>query len=384
MKNTVAVIKCETYEEELVYRAVKKASELAGGFGSFLKPGMRVLVKPNLLAAFFPEAAVTTHPAVVKAVIRLVKEFQDVPFLGDCHGGILTGSNELLTKTGMIKCASETKTEIVSLEKLGSDNYGGLVISKAIKEFDVIINVGKFKTHMLTFLTGAVKNLFGLLPGMNKANMHRLYPKQKDFSMMLLKVAGIVKPAFNITDGITGMEGEGPSGGTPRQIGVIIAARDAVASDYIMGKIAGIDPLTLPVIKEAVAQGFNPAEMEVTGGPLEMFTVKDFRMPLSYGGDGGSVKENIFKRILKSVLFPLYWKLATVKPKIQNEKCQKCNACVRACPVEAIAYAFGFPKVKAKKCIECYCCHELCPHRAIALDTGFIVKLWLLVRRTEK
>jgi len=377
MKNRVSVIKCDSYEEEKVYLAVKESIALLGGLGLFVRPGMRVLVKPNLLSAVAPERAVTTHPAVVKAVIRMVKEEKGFPFLGDCHGGVLTGTEELLAETKMTEAVQATGAEIVNLEKLGSDIYGGIAVSKGIKEFDLIINVCKFKTHGLTILTGAVKNSFGMVPGMHKASMHRLYPEVKDFCEMLLKVSEIVRPGLSIMDGVVGMEGDGPIGGDPKKIGVILAAKDPLALDLVMAKIAGFDPLALPLLAAAVKKGFKPYEVETAGEELSGLQLKDFKPPYTFSASGTAGK-------IKSFLQPYLWKLVTIKPVIDNSKCQKCNECVTACPVKAISYKNGFPRIENKICIECYCCHELCRYRAVDFKKNFLVKIWLSRQNRKK
>lgn len=383
MGDQVAIIKCGSYEAGTVYSAVKKSVDLLGGFGTFVKPGMRVLIKPNLLSALAPERAVTTNPEVVKAVIRLVKEAKGIPFLGDCHGGVVTGTEILLAETGMAQAAAEAGAEIVNLEKLGSDLYGAVTISRGVKEFGLIINLCKFKTHGLTLLTGAVKNSFGLVPGMQKAAMHRIYPDINDFCEMLLRVSGIVKPGLSIMDGVIGMEGDGPAGGEPRKIGLILAAKVPLALDYIMAKIAGVAPLAVPVLAGAVKQGFKSEEVMTVGEPLEEVLLKDFRVPSTYAAAGTAKKKGIFGRI-KGFLQPYLWRLATLKPFIDNSKCQKCNECLKACPVKAISYQKGFPKVANKLCIECYCCHELCRYRAIEFKKSLLVKMWIKRQNPKK
>ena len=383
MNNKVAVIKCGVYDDEKVYLAVKAGTGLLGGLELFVRPGMKVLVKPNLLSAVAPERAVTTHPSVVKAVIRLVKEAKGIPFLGDCHGGVLTGTKVLLTETGMLEAAFAAGAEIVNLEKLGSELHEGIAISKGIKEFDLIINVCKFKTHGLTILTGAVKNSFGLIPGLHKASLHRLYPGLKDFCEMLLKVSAIVKPGLSIMDGIVGMEGDGPIGGEPRNIGLILAAEVPLSLDFVMAKIAGFEPLALPVLAEAVKKNFEPDEIEVVGEPLEKVILKDFKPPYTFLAAGTLKKPGLLGKI-KTVLQPYFWKFATIKPVIDNLKCHKCNECVKACPVKAINYRKGFPEVNEKICIECYCCHELCRYRAIDFKKNLLARIWLKRQSPKK
>ncbi|OGF47231.1 MAG: hypothetical protein A2452_06935 [Candidatus Firestonebacteria bacterium RIFOXYC2_FULL_39_67] len=383
MENKVAIIKCGTYDDGKVYLAVKESVDLLGGLNSFVKPGMRVLVKPNLLSAVAPERAVTTHPSVVKAVIRLVKEAKGTPFLGDCHGGVLTGTEVLLAETKMTEAAAEAGAEIINLEKLGSELHEGIAISKGIKEFDLIINVCKFKTHGLTILTGAVKNSFGMIPGMHKASMHRLYPEVNDFCEMLLKVSGFVNPALSIMDGVIGMEGDGPIGGNPKSIGLILAAKVPLSLDFVMAKIAGIDPLALPVLSLAIKKGFKPEEIKIVGEPLSEVILKDFKPPYTFAVLG-TAKKYGFTGKIKTFLQPFLWKLVTIKPVIDNSKCQKCNECVKACPVKAIGYDKGFPRVDNKICIECYCCHELCRYKAVAFKKNLLVKIWLKRQNPKK
>lgn len=387
MKHRVAVIKCDSYDEEKVELAVKRGISLIGGLDNLIKPGYKVLLKPNLLSAYLPSSGVTTHPSVVKAVVKCVKEVGAIPFIGDCPGAFLVGIEEIWEKTGMKQVAEETNTELVCLEKRGSEIFNGIAISKAIYDFDAIINLPKFKTHSLTGITGSIKNLFGLVPGWHKSSFHRDYPNAEGFSKVLISILKIVKPVLNIMDGIVGMEGDGPSNGNLRKIGLILVSSDCVALDTVMVRIMGYNPNDISMLKEAYKERFayvgdtkfTELNLEVVGENLESVKISDFKLPTFLRGQ--NLTKKIFKDKILEILTKIYYNFVTAKPIVQKELCKKCGLCGKTCPVNAITYTNGFPKFNRKKCIECFCCYELCPHNAIELEYNFLVKLWL---RREK
>lgn len=377
MSTNVAILKCNSYKEDEAELTVRKAIALIGGLDKLIKKGDKVLLKPNLLTASLPSEGITTHPSIVKAVIKCVQEVDGVPFVGDCSGLYLMGLEKIWETTGMKRIALETGAQLINLEKGGSEIYEGIAISNAVKEFNVIINLPKFKTHALTGISGSMKNLFGLVPGFYKSSFHREYHDNDEFSKIFVRILKIVKPALNIMDGIVGMEGDGPSAGVLRNVGVVLASTDCVAVDTVMVKIMGYDPDFITMLKEAYSQGFKDSRISsivCVGDPVEEVALKNFKLPLTS-----------FKRKLPKFVRNIYWGVASVKPVVKNKDCRKCNTCIKACPVDAISYPEtqneGFPKVNNKKCIECFCCYEVCPHKSIELKKNILLKLWL--RRQE-
>ncbi|MFH1825375.1 MAG: DUF362 domain-containing protein [Candidatus Firestonebacteria bacterium] len=381
MKPKVAIVKCNDYDEEKVELAIRRGISLIGGLSSIIKPGDRVLLKPNLLSAYLPSEGITTHPAIVKAVVKCVKEIGGIPFIGDCPGAIVIGIEKIWEKTGMRRVADETNTELVYLEKRGSEIFNGIAISKAIHDFNVIINLPKFKTHSLTGITGSIKNLFGLVPGWHKASFHRDYPSAEAFSKVLINILKVVKPALSIMDGIVGMEGNGPSSGNPRKIGLILMSSDCVALDTVMVKIMGYDPNNIGMLNEAYKEGFVPEGNELVGENLELIKIPNFKLPASLCGQ--KLTKKIFENKILGILAQIYYSFVTAKPEFEEKTCKKCGLCGKTCPVNAITYPNGFPKVDRKKCIECFCCYELCPHKAVELKYSFLVKLWLKFQKNK-
>ena len=226
----VSVARCDDYNPKRVFNAVKKAVDLSGGMESFVKPGMRVLLKPNLLSARVPEDAVDTHPEVVRSVVRLVRQAGGRVRIGDSPGGYGKNIDLIFEKSGMKKMAHEEGVELV---KFTSSRFvDGIPISRQVLDSDRVISIPKLKTHSITVLTAAVKNTYGCVTGLYKAECHSRFPREEEFAKVIAKVHSITKPALSIVDGIVGMEGDGPAAGRAKKLGVILAGPDdAVAVD---------------------------------------------------------------------------------------------------------------------------------------------------------
>ena len=368
----VAVIHCSEYERQDVQRAVDTAFELSGGIESMIRPGMRVLIKLNLLMKRAPERATTTHPEVARAVACAVMKAGAIPIFADSPGGpftkgMLTGVYEAcgITKAaGEIGCAlnwdfSVTKrfyTEGVAAKHL--DLLG------VLDQVDAVISVGKLKTHGYTTMTGCVKNLYGLVPGTTKVEYHARYPKADVFSDMLVDLYECVKPCFSILDAIEGMEGEGPSGGRPRRIGALIAGRNAHAVDATGAKVIGLDPARVSTLAAAEKRGLIGA-YECVGDPIEPLVLRDFDIPM------GLKKTNWLRLVdkLPQRLRP--------RPVFTHRQCDGCGTCVRVCPGKAIRLGQNKrPYVDLKMCIRCFCCQELCPKTDIEVNRT-ILSRWI-------
>lgn len=295
--SVVALSKCNSYEKEEVYFAVKKAVDLLGGMHKFVKKGDKVLIKPNLLSPKKPEKAVTTHPEVVRAIIKLVKEVGGSVFVGDSPGGHVVGSNEtsrLLAgiekywqETGMKTICEEEGAQLVSFEtggvsvfKFPRKHTSEVVVSKLVLSFDVVINVPKLKTHGMVLFSCAIKNLYGCVPGLRKSSYHKQAVHPYNFSQLLVDIYSIVKPKLSIVDGIYGMDGNGPSAGRVKKFGVLIAGGDAVAVDTVASKIVGFKkPTEIPFIEIAGKEklGENSLEkIKIIGDKIDNFIQKRF------------------------------------------------------------------------------------------------------------
>jgi len=364
---TVSVVKCETYDFSKVQEAVKKSVELLGGISKFVKKGDKVLIKPNLLQPAHPDKAITTHPEVVRAVIRLVKKQGAIPIVGDSPG--IGDIEKIADVAGILDVCREEKIKLIPLKPSGVKKIiSGKVckeftVAKELDEVNCIINIPRLKTHVLTTYTGAVKNLFGLIPGGEKKTFHINFSQGEDFSEMLLDLYLLIKPKLTIMDAVVGMEGQGPSGGNPRKIGYILAGNDALALDTVAISIANLFPV--PLLEKAHQRGLAQADMK------NITLVGDVYTPLY------KFKKPFFlpQKLPKFLLYIARY-LVTSKPIILKEKCIKCHKCVKVCPKKTIHIEEKYPVIKYRNCIRCYCCHEHCPVRAIILKKGFLLRFF--------
>ena len=361
----VAVSRCGSYDTDKVFDAVKMSIDLIGGIEAFINPGMKVLLKPNLLSARLPEDAVDTHPEVVRAVVRLVKSAGAVPFIGDSPGGFGKNADEVFEKSGMKRIADE---EGVGLEAFTASKFvNGIPIARQIFDSDRVISIPKFKTHSITVLTAAVKNMFGSVVGLYKAECHSRAPKEEDFSGIIAKVYSIARPHLTVVDGIIAMEGDGPSSGVIRRMNIVMAGEDAVAIDSCLAKIMGLVPLDILVTKEAYEAKLGEADLskiEVLGDPLDAFVAKDFKLP----------QTTPLKYLPKPVM-DCVASLIRFKPYIDNKACARCNLCKLTCPVHCIEIEKRYCSIDYKKCVRCLCCHEVCPYRAISIKRNILTRM---------
>jgi uncharacterized protein (DUF362 family)/NAD-dependent dihydropyrimidine dehydrogenase PreA subunit len=376
-RSRVALVRCESYDPDLVHAAVGRALDLLGGAAKFASAGERILLKPNLLVASKPDDAVTTHPSVFEAVIRQLQTtgatlcYGDSPAFGKAEGAARRG--------GLVEVAERYGIgfEEFSEGRQVSFPEGGLIkqftLAAPALDSDGIVSLSKLKTHGLTRMTGAVKNQFGCIPGVLKGEFHARMPDVERFSQMLVDLTAAVSPRLFVMDGVLGMEGNGPRGGEPRMMNVIIASEDPVALDATVCAMIKLDPDLVPTVRWGAEWGLGTADdIEYVGDPLETFVVDDFVVNRSTGSTtsargrvGSLVKEWIVPR-----------------PVIDHARCTACGTCVQMCPVDPKAVDFdselgrGAPPVHHyDRCIRCYCCQELCPERAITVKTPFLGRL---------
>jgi uncharacterized protein (DUF362 family)/NAD-dependent dihydropyrimidine dehydrogenase PreA subunit len=375
----VSIAKCETYESDQVRHALKAALEPLGGIGAFVQPGQRVLLKPNLLMPIRPERAITTHPAVVEAAVKLVQDAGGEPVIFD-SSAVPTGlvMRRVYRDTGMAEVAERTDAELgYDVAAVQVSTPDGVLLKrldllKICQDVDVVISLPKLKTHGLTTLTGAIKNLFGLVPGMMKPAYHAKLPDVDAFCDMLLDIAAYVRPALTVMDAVVGLEGNGPSTqGVPRQIGALVAGADTVAIDAAVCQLIGLRPNQLPLFRAAERRGWWPMEIDLTGTPVAELAVPDFRLPETARSVEGRTRLSslVAKRTRLFVPFPVP----------QDGRCTACRTCERVCPVQAISIVDRLAVVDYDACIRCYCCHEMCPEAAIDLESSWLGRL---LRRT--
>lgn len=382
MEKTVSILKCEKYEYDIVREKIKKSLDNIGGIEKFIKPNDKVLLKINLLMKKHPDNAVTTHPVFVKALASLVMEAGGVVTIADSPGGLY---NETALRSVYGGCMIDdvakdlgvglnydTSFEAVSYP--AGKKVKTFQIIKPVLDADVIIDVPKLKTHMMTFYTGAVKNMFGAVPGAYKAEYHSLFPKCKDFCSMLVDLCCLTKPTLTVMDAIDIMEGEGPSSGQKRHLGAVLASASPYALDLAATALVGMTPKQVYTLSECIKRGLCPAsvdELELVGDSFDEIKIDDLVMPKINSTDLLD-RKFIPKRIAKAIN-----SFIAPKPHFKKDVCVGCGECMRRCPEKAIEMKDNFPVVDEKKCIHCFCCQELCPKKAIISKRHKIIEFIL-------
>jgi uncharacterized protein (DUF362 family) len=324
--------------------------------------GKRVWVKPNLLGPHPPEHGVTTDPEVVRHVVRGLRArgAGDIWVADNPGGGLQRNLSSYIKPTGVVDASegcfrsiSETPITIPTKSRFVSE----FRVSRLVTEVDVVLNLPVFKTHALTLLTGAIKNLFGIIPGAQKSYLHTVVKSPHEFAELLVDIYQCVPvPVLTLMDALRGMDGQnGPSGGRVLRLGTLLTARNPVALDSVMAMMAGAKPAAIPTTRIAAERGLGPSdpvEIEVTG---DFKVVAGFRLPSTRvaamaSGVAGSALYRLLQR----------------RPLCDKGICTRCRRCADNCPVKAIAMS-PYPAIDRKKCIMCYCCAELCPEKAMTV-----------------
>jgi len=366
MKPSVAIVKCQSYDEGEVLKGLRRAIDLIGGIEGFVRRGDRVLLKPNLLYGKAPDKAVTTHPSIVRGMIGIVQEAGAIPLIGDSPSiGSLTRAAE---KAGIKRVADEMSCPLVEFnqpvlpKERGGRFFKQLEIDRTVIEADVVVNLPKWKTHAQMLLTLGVKNLFGCIPGKKKLLWHlQAGDDRKRFAQMLVDLYQTIQPSLTILDGIVGMEGNGPGSGHPISLGLILASRDALHLDQVVCDLIGISRNSLPTNRVAFKEGLGKEWVEIVGEPIDKVKIPNFSLPslaeLGWGLPG------FLKKALKNTL--------TSKPAVEEELCEGCDRCEEVCPPQALKRKDEELVFDYGKCIRCFCCLEVCPAGAISIKQGW-------------
>jgi len=375
---TVALVKCPDYNQDAVNKAVKQGIELLGGIDRFVKAGEKILLKPNCLLGERPSRAVTTHPAVFRAVAAAFVKTGAAVCYGDSPG--FGSPKTVLRKCGLAGPAQSLGIQEADFKhgrrvffKKGS-RQREFKIAAGVLESHGVISLPKFKTHGLEKMTGAVKNQFGCVPGLLKAEYHVKIPDPYDFAAMLVDLDSYINPRLYIMDGIVAMQGNGPRGGEARAVELLLFATDPVALDTVMCRVADLDPMLVPTNSYGSSLPEYTAEfsdIKIIGADIRDFIKTDFkvdRTPLRSGR--------------KRILFKYINNLLLSRPVINKSKCIKCGVCIKVCPVKGKALFFPsgdknkVPVYDYKKCIRCYCCQELCPESAVSVKKPLLRKFF--------
>ncbi|MBQ7454869.1 MAG: DUF362 domain-containing protein [Clostridia bacterium] len=376
----VALAPCGSYDDAEVEAALRGLLAEIGGL-DFVRPGLRVAIKVNLVTAMKPDTAATVHPAVVCALTRILRERGAQVVIGDSPGGVYTAAylRRVYDVCGMRRAVEfgAKLNDDFSVEE--AENPEAAVAKRFpatayLGKADAIIDLCKLKTHGMMGLSCAVKNLFGAIPGTVKPEFHYKYPKAEDFANMLVDVYEHFRPVLCLCDAVVGMEGNGPTQGTPRKIGCLMASKSGHALDAVAASLIGLAPREIPTLRAAITRGLAPesaAEIPVLGDPAP-FRQEGFKtVPAQSSvffmvfGDGflGKAADFVVSRLL------------TPFPKLDPPVCVGCKKCESICPAKAITMVNGKPRIRRKACIHCFCCQEFCPKGAMKVSRTWVARI---------
>jgi uncharacterized protein (DUF362 family)/Pyruvate/2-oxoacid:ferredoxin oxidoreductase delta subunit len=386
----VSIKRCSDYRSENIHDLFEKILSPLGTLP--LRFGDRVLLKPNCLSAHHgPDQPVNTRAEIVEAVGRyLLKHYPIKLLIADSSGmGSYGKSKRVYALMGLDRVAANLGADLVNLEDFGlceCHNPEGRIITdfKAtalLEQVEAIINIPKLKTHILTGVTGAVKNVLGLLPGSLKRDVHVAAPTGVAMAKALVDIYGGIKRkvslVLHVLDGITAMEGMGPSKGKAHQAGWILAATDPVAIDAVGATVMGFQPARIKIITQSAAAGFgvfDKAHINLIGATWEELPITGFRHPFTRS------REWVEGFIPRSWLGWAFDRLNEAKPNIRAEGCLRCGQCLEACPARALQLTEKGLQLNRDLCIECYCCLEHCPHDGLWVHRG----LWERIKRRHE
>lgn len=369
----VAVVRCKTYNVEAVKPALEEAVNAVNGL-DFVKSGMKIIIKPNLVSFKKPDAAATTHPALLEALVEMLLARGADVTIGDSPGGphSLPLLNRVYAATGMDRVEKLGAKLNRNMNEKTVDFPEGKVLknftyTEYLDEADAIIDFCKLKSHGMLGMSAAVKNLFGTIPGLKKPEVHYKFQNDAEFADMLVDLNEYFKPRLAICDAVVGMEGNGPTAGTPRQIGAIIASKSTYYADVVGAELIGMNIDGLPTLQAAYERGFAPASSKNLRvyGDIRALTVDDFKAP-PVRGLSFMRKGNVLHFISKAAL--------EHKPTLKKRHCIGCGECARMCPAKAIKMKNKKPHINREKCIRCFCCQEFCPRAAMVVHRPLAAK----------
>lgn len=382
-----SVSKCDVYNPELIIKNIAQmADDLSLTENDF--KDIKITLKLNLVMKKDPALAATTHPAVVEAVILWLNSMgvssRNITIADSFGGPYIEATMKSIYKgCGIEEVSNRLGTTLNYDTSFKQVSYPDGKISRLfnvitpVTDADIIINICKLKSHALTGMSAAVKNLFGIIPGTQKFEMHARYPDLTDFAQMLNDLClwlHTEKRVISICDGIVGMEGNGPTGGTPKPIGALLMSENSFALDMAASHILNLQD-SVKMLDFAIERDLIPknlSELNLTGADIKSLIIKDFKRSDASGGK--------FFKNLPNFMGGRLLKFVEPKPIINVKKCIGCGECVRSCPVQTITLEKSknskrLAVIHTEKCIKCFCCQELCPHLAVKIKKNPILKL---------
>ncbi|MBS7335815.1 MAG: DUF362 domain-containing protein [Eubacteriales bacterium] len=370
-----AIVPCQDYDAANVHAALVEALEAIGGL-DWVKSGMTVGIKPNLASAKAPEYAVCTHPVMVAELARLLIEKGAKVIIGESPGGLYNASvmHHSYSATGMTLAEQAGAT----LNENFASSEGSFPEGKVLKSLhytswldgvDALITFAKLKTHGMMGMTGAVKNLYGTIPGTVKLEYHYRFPNHQDFSDMLVDVYEFNHPCLALIDAVTAMDGNGPTAGRPRHCGALIAAKSAYDADIVGTKLLGVEPMDVPTLAAAHSRGLcvdSIEKLSIYGEP-EGYIIPDCQLIPRHDITTVRNTHGVTRAFMKMVM--------ASKPDAVKSECIGCGMCAKLCPAKAITMKNKLPEIDRKKCIRCFCCQEFCPKGAMKIKRTWIARL---------
>ena len=343
--------------------------------------GKRVIIKANLVSAMKPSSGATTHPTLLAALCELLCENGAEVILGDSPGGLYNSA--FVGRVYRVSGACEVENHGGRLNYDFSERSAVFEEGKVLKTFaytgyldnaDLIINFSKLKSHGMMGMSAAAKNMFGAVPGIIKPEYHYRFPKYEDFADMIIDLNEYFHPVLSICDAVLGMEGNGPTAGTPKQMGFLLASKSPHNLDLLASHLLGFQREELPILNGAYLRGMIPEsvnELNVKGDYSSLY-VKDFervieRRGLEFASDGGPLKR-AFGKIASAIL--------KTRPKLKRDICVGCGICRDICPAKAITIENGKAKIERRTCIRCFCCQEFCPKSAMKVERTALARLF--------
>ena len=376
MRNRVWLAQCPDYGQSLEEK-IEKAFDALQVWDK-IRPGMRVVLKPNLVMSSKPEQAIITHPAFTAAVGKCVQKAGGRVIIAESPGGPYTPAamKAMFRATGYRDMAeacgftlyTDCKSREVTLPQ--AKRCRELSVVEPFLDRDYLIDLPKLKTHSMVGFSGAVKNLFGTVPGLQKPELHCRFPEREPFSEMLCDLCHFLGPDLSLMDGIWAMEGNGPTGGQRRDLHVIAGSESPWALDVAAASLVGLEPEKITMLREGHERGYGPldlSELELVGDPMETLLAPDFLKAQASSTD--------FIDRLPKFLRPAAKKLATPYPRIDKKRCVGCGKCAESCPQHTISLREGKAVIRYQNCIRCFCCHEMCPKHVVQIKRLGLLRL---------
>lgn len=378
--NKVSLVSCACYDPGLCRQALLDVLSPLGGL-DFVHPGMRIAIKANLVSFMKPEEAATTHPVLLAELVKILREKGAEVVVGDSPGGLYTAAyvKNVYRATGMYEVE---KAGAVLNEDFSQNtaDYPEAAVARSFQytawldSCDLIIDFCKLKSHGMMGMTAAAKNMFGVIPGTMKPEYHYKYPDPRNFARMLVDLDEYFKPVLSIVDAVIGMDGNGPTAGKPKYIGVVAASPSPHALDLVCARLIGLRREDVPTLEAAYERGLIPAEykdLEIIGD-IEGMCVPDFN-------NIRTKNDLLFRNTFKGKLGEWFGKFVQAcmcsVTSVNKAECIGCGKCGQICPASAITMKNALPRIDRRVCIHCFCCQEFCPKGAMKVTRPLTARI---------